>query len=301
MNEGKRGYKVVKHMAAPKQPVKHRNPVAKNANAAIGGGGAGAHKDKKKAAKQGDTKHKKSATADMMEGAAYDRKLELMLNIALVKKQIKEMRGYYNPMDQERDQQRQMDYDKKEFKRQELQHELGHEDEWEKQRQSKPQVVAWVFYDVKPGQEDQAAMYKIRQLKNGKWAMPEYDKSGRTYAFHRNEADKLFGPGKRWVPKNEGVAEADSPAQQAAIAIAMKKAGKKPKTENSEYDDEAGMAKSNLHTLARAVNGLMKTIDSNDNLPEWCQEKIAKAEGMLVGVWDYLLSQKEQGINPSVK
>jgi hypothetical protein len=67
---------------------------------------------------------------------------------------------------------------------------------------------------------------------------------------------------------------------------------------NGEYDDEAGMAESNLHTLARAVKGLMDTIDHNDNLPEWCQEKIAKAEMMLVSVWDYLLSQKEQGIDP---
>lgn len=44
---------------------------------------------------------------------------------------VEEMYGrkssYYNPMDYERDQQRQMDYDKREFKRQELQHELGHE------------------------------------------------------------------------------------------------------------------------------------------------------------------------------
>ena len=67
---------------------------------------------------------------------------------------------------------------------------------------------------------------------------------------------------------------------------------------NGEYDDEAGMAESNLHTLNRAVEGLMNTIDSNDNLPEWCQEKIAKAEGMLTSVWDYLVSQKEQGIEP---
>jgi hypothetical protein len=67
-----------------------------------------------------------------------------------------------------------------------------------------------------------------------------------------------------------------------------------------EYNDEAGMAKSNLHTLLRAVNGLLDTIDDNDNLPEWCQEKIAKAEMMLVSVWDYLQSQKEQGIDPSV-
>jgi hypothetical protein len=70
--------------------------------------------------------------------------------------------------------------------------------------------------------------------------------------------------------------------------------------DNPEYNDEAGMAEGNLHTLSRAVNGLLDTIDDNDNLPEWCQEKIAKAEMMLVSVWDYLLSQKEQGIDPSV-
>ena len=70
--------------------------------------------------------------------------------------------------------------------------------------------------------------------------------------------------------------------------------------ENDEYNDEAGMAHTNLHTTARAVQGLIDTIKSRDNLPEWVQEKIAKAEGMLVGVWDYLLSQKEQGIDPQV-
>lgn len=69
---------------------------------------------------------------------------------------------------------------------------------------------------------------------------------------------------------------------------------------NPEYDDEAGMATSNLLSLARAVKGLNDTISDNDNLPEWCQEKIAKAEMMLVGVWDYLQSQKEQGIDPTV-
>lgn len=70
---------------------------------------------------------------------------------------------------------------------------------------------------------------------------------------------------------------------------------------NGEYDDEAGMAKSNLRTMARAVNGLLDTIEDNDNLPEWAQEKIAKAEMMITSVWDYLLSQKEQGIDPKME
>jgi hypothetical protein len=42
------------------EPTKPRNFVAKNAKM----GGAGAHKDKKKAAKQGDVKHKNKIKED---------------------------------------------------------------------------------------------------------------------------------------------------------------------------------------------------------------------------------------------
>jgi hypothetical protein len=53
LQEHKKGVKAMKYT------VKARNPVAKNAMSTIGGGGAGAHNDKKKASKQGDHKHKK--------------------------------------------------------------------------------------------------------------------------------------------------------------------------------------------------------------------------------------------------
>jgi len=66
---------------------------------------------------------------------------------------------------------------------------------------------------------------------------------------------------------------------------------------NPEYDDEAGMAQGSLHTLKRAVDGLMNTIEDKENLPEWCQEKISLAEDYLVTVWDYLQSEKEQGMS----
>jgi hypothetical protein len=70
---------------------------------------------------------------------------------------------------------------------------------------------------------------------------------------------------------------------------------------NAEYDDEAGMAETNLHTIARAAQGLLDTIDQNENLPEWVQEKIAKVELMIVSAWDYLESQEEQGIDPEIE
>ena len=61
---------------------------------------------------------------------------------------------------------------------------------------------------------------------------------------------------------------------------------------NPEYDDEAGMADNNLETLQRAVKGIDDLIQSGDNLPEWCQEKIAVAKSMLVAVWDYMYSEE---------
>lgn len=64
---------------------------------------------------------------------------------------------------------------------------------------------------------------------------------------------------------------------------------------NGEYDDEAGMADNNLETMKRAVDGIDELISAGDNLPEWCQEKIAVAKSMLVTVWDYMASEEERG------
>lgn len=60
--------------------------------------------------------------------------------------------------------------------------------------------------------------------------------------------------------------------------------------DQEEYDDEAGMSDNNLETLRRAVDGIDELIQPGENLPEWCQEKIAVAKSMLVSVWDYMKS-----------
>jgi|AntAceMinimDraft_5_1070358.scaffolds.fasta_scaffold13886_4 hypothetical protein len=59
----------IKGVRAPKRTAKSRNPIAKNATAAIGGGGAGAHKDKKKALKQGKVKHNTSTYENALHQA----------------------------------------------------------------------------------------------------------------------------------------------------------------------------------------------------------------------------------------
>ncbi len=49
--------------------------------------------------------------------------------------------NYYNPMDQERSEQRQMDWEKRDFKRREMEHELGHEDDPDFERKLRQQQM----------------------------------------------------------------------------------------------------------------------------------------------------------------
>ena len=69
-----------------------------------------------------------------------------------------------------------------------------------------------------------------------------------------------------------------------------------PVTDRGEYDDEAGMAKDQLHTIVRHARELERALGAGDNLPEWVQEKMGQIKGMMTSVTDYMLSQKERGI-----
>lgn len=69
----------------------------------------------------------------------------------------------------------------------------------------------------------------------------------------------------------------------------------KESVDQQEYNDEAGMVKNNLHTIVRNSVDLAKSLKDNENLPEWVQEKIAAAKGMMVAVTEYMQSQHEMG------
>lgn len=65
------------------------------------------------------------------------------------------------------------------------------------------------------------------------------------------------------------------------------------KEDYEEYNDEAGMAKSNLHTIIRSAEELEQLIHDNENMAEWAQEKLAVVKSMLVAVKDYIASEHE--------
>jgi hypothetical protein len=59
-----------------------------------------------------------------------------------------------------------------------------------------------------------------------------------------------------------------------------------------EYDQEGDMAKTQLRTIADAAKELQGMLGDDDNLPEWCQNKITKAVDYIDSVRDYLKSEK---------
>jgi hypothetical protein len=62
--------------------------------------------------------------------------------------------------------------------------------------------------------------------------------------------------------------------------------------DSGEYDREGEMAKDSIKTVVRHAQALEKILGDNDNLPEWVQSKLAKIEGMMTAVDDYMQNQE---------
>lgn len=127
-----------------------------------------------------------------------------------------------SPSDYDRWNQDQMDYDKRDFKRREMEHELGHEEEPRYQRKrsySSPASKGMYFYNVPAGKESDAQQVGLFRTKSGKWYSP----------FQNSRADMFFGKGRFWQPKNEGVAESASAGATGSGSIAsVANPGSKP-------------------------------------------------------------------------
>ena len=61
--------------------------------------------------------------------------------------------------------------------------------------------------------------------------------------------------------------------------------------DSDEYDREGKSAKCDIKTIVRHAQALHKILGDDDNLPEWVQSKLAKIEGMMTSVDDYMQNQ----------
>ena len=72
----------------------------------------------------------------------------------------------------------------------------------------------------------------------------------------------------------------------------MTKEGEVDITDQGEYDQEGDMAKDDIKTIVRHAQALSKVLGDNDNLPEWVQSKLAKIEGMMISIDEYMQNQE---------
>jgi hypothetical protein len=110
-------------------------------------------------------------------------------------------------------------------------------------------------------------------------------------------------------PKRRGRPKGAPKGPERVTAKSYKyKAGRPAKTnegdlEGSQDHDEAGefgaegdYVKNELHTMVRVARDLEKHLRDNEDLPTWCIGKLSQAKGMVVSVMDYIMSEKERGI-----
>ena len=237
--------------------------------------------------KQGHNKHKKSPIADMMEGADYNRKLDLMLKMSLVESTLAEASfrdkpGFGSAYAQ--------------AARKSTFGNIGAgamRDPSDPVRVKADRAIAnrerglasqGKYYGAKMAAAKAASPAPAPDVEKMKAELANLvirfnDLGGDSYRY----ADRMTDRDREAEAVHRSIRMLQSAIQRAEQGVA----------ENAEYDDEAGMADNNIETMKRAIQGLDNLIQSGDNLPEWCQEKIAVSKSMLVAVWDYMASEEQ--------
>jgi hypothetical protein len=97
----------------------------------------------------------------------------------------------------------------------------------------------------------------------------------------RTKAGRPDGPGKKIGAKG--------PSGKSKL---MTKEGEVDIRDQGEYDQEGDMAKDTIKTVMRHAQALNRVLGDNDNLPEWVQSKLAKIEGMMISIDEYMQNQE---------
>jgi hypothetical protein len=115
-------------------------------------------------------------------------------------------------------------------------------------------------------------------------------------------AGRNYGGGNEPDPAKEkqlrrGPPEKNKKPERVTANAYKHKGGRKVKEgevdirDQGEYDQEGDMAKNDIKTIVRHAQALHKVLGDDDNLPEWVQSKLAKIEGMMISVDEYMQNQ----------
>lgn len=85
--------------------------------------------------------------------------------------------------------------------------------------------------------------------------------------------------------------------ERAADKLTNEAIGAKDKQDEGEYGYEGDMAMSQLRTVIRKSEDMMKVLKKDTDLPEWVQSKITLATDYLQTACDYLMSELDESVN----
>ena len=138
------------------------------------------------------------------------------------------------------------------------------------------------------GSIERGHKHDIKHTATGRMVTRRTDDQGNSVGAD-DDSDTQAGPRGRGRPKGtKGAIGAKGPSGKSKL---MTKEGEVDIRDQGEYDQEGNMAKDDIKTIVRHAQALSRVLGDNDNLPEWVQSKLAKIEGMMISIDEYMQNQ----------
>jgi hypothetical protein len=138
---------------------------------------------------------------------------------------------------------------------------------------------------------DKGAYPKCRPSKKVSKETPTISKS--LSKRDKKKAVEIKRRKERSSPSESAGGSARKPKYTKLSGENMSRAISKRASKKYHEDEKLYMIKKNLFTMMKETEHMYKTVEDGDDVPEWCQEKLAVAANMIDTVFEYLGFEKE--------
>jgi hypothetical protein len=142
----------------------------------------------------------------------------------------------------------------------------------------------------KVGSVERGHKHDIKHTATGRMVTRRVDDQGNSVGA---DDDSAASGEKRGRGRPKGTKQSIGAKGPSGKSKLMTKEGDVDITDQGEYDQEGDMAKDDIKTIVRHAQALSKVLGDNDNLPEWVQSKLAKIEGMMISIDEYMQNQED--------
>ena len=140
----------------------------------------------------------------------------------------------------------------------------------------------------KVGSTERGHKHDIKHTATGRIVTRRVDDQGNSVGA---DDDSAASGEKRGRGRPKGTKQSIGAKGPSGKSKLMTREGDVDVTDQGEYDQEGDMAKDDIKTIVRHAQALSKVLGDDDNLPEWVQSKLAKIEGMMISIDEYMQNQ----------